>query len=502
MSGGSGSGREMARWTDEEHGMPLVFPQLPPLSCIDDDLDWGQIRLFRYPRLSLSPSRAPRCREVSTCFEPYVCVFAHAPVCALDILVRLTNDQIDLESQDPSREISWAALWRRVASQLGDLGFHRSDVACRGYWRRVVETRKSPDQDAPGSRWDEREQRILIDVTEDQLALEKESPEAVVPWSRHWKYVSSRLLQEGFHRSPHACSAHWVRLGNELSEKPGKPEEEDSKDPGNGSDGVVDRGGMLDSPSESPEAGEETHTPQDEDQEPREAEAQEEEPNDEEHDGELRPSAPRHILPSNATSVFTPTATPGPSEQDISEDEYRPRNSKRPGHPHTVEVLTLAGEPSSKSKMSQILIKPESPPPLKSKIRGFRFNATQRAILEAEAASNGTYPDSRKRAELAYDLEVEEKTIRVGSQLIFRIPWADKHRIGLSIVAPTKASINICLPISRVRQVPTSLLMRRLRRAVSNGDPLHSITKIAASLSTKMPWTRRLVMITSRKECV
>jgi len=82
-----------------------------------------------------------------------------------------------------------------------------------------------------------------------------------------------------------------------------------------------------------------------------------------------------------------------------------------------LEINGSLGEPT-KSKMSHTPTKADvtPPKPLSPKLpmrRGFRFSAEQRAVLEAQVANHGPYPDSDRRAALARDLGVEEKTIRV-----------------------------------------------------------------------------------------
>lgn len=49
----------------------------------------------------------------------------------------------------------------------------------------------------------------------------------------------------------------------------------------------------------------------------------------------------------------------------------------------------------------------------KHRVPNFRFTSEQRAVLEAEALRTGGIVDSTKRVELAKDLGVEEKTVRV-----------------------------------------------------------------------------------------
>lgn len=308
-----------------------------------------------------------------------------------EILVKLTNDQIELESQDHTQEISWAAHWRKVSSQLHDHGYNRTNTACQSYWKRVVETQKA-NEEAAGPRWDDSEHQILLGMTEDQLALEKADPTAVVPWPRHWKTVALRLQENGYSRTPNACAAYWLKVGYDFSVD-FEPGHEMPKIPK--ADGGV-------KPSESSIDDWVSSGSKEGDQE------QQLQP-----DG---PQEPKNFLLSNAVSDFTPTITPVPSEKDASEDEYHPlRRESSAGHRSTGDVLMGNIEEPSKSKLSQTPVKAESPPQPKSSgnPRGFRFNAEQRAYLETEAATNGAYPDSDKRIQLAHDLGVEEKTIRV-----------------------------------------------------------------------------------------
>lgn len=62
--------------------------------------------------------------------------------------------------------------------------------------------------------------------------------------------------------------------------------------------------------------------------------------------------------------------------------------------------------------MSQTPIKAETPCEPASKNKGFRFNADQRAYLEARAAIKN-HPNYSERIQQAKDLNVEEKTVRV-----------------------------------------------------------------------------------------
>lgn len=57
----------------------------------------------------------------------------------IDLLVNMTNDQLQLEAQDKSMMITWNSHWKKVQARLKERGFNRSWTACRGYWKRGVE---------------------------------------------------------------------------------------------------------------------------------------------------------------------------------------------------------------------------------------------------------------------------------------------------------------------------------------------------------------------------
>ena len=126
-----------------------------------------------------------------------------------EILVRLTNEQIQIEREDRSKEISWSRHWKNVSSDLEKHGYKRTAPACQGYWKRTLEAQKA-NEAAAGPRWDDSEHRILVDMTEQQLELERSDPLLIIPWPRHWKSVSQRLKDNGYSRSVEACSAYWI----------------------------------------------------------------------------------------------------------------------------------------------------------------------------------------------------------------------------------------------------------------------------------------------------
>jgi hypothetical protein len=130
-----------------------------------------------------------------------------------DLLVQMTNDQIELEEEDESMMISWTKHWKQVSSRLQEHGYSRTPNACRGYWKRGMESQKATEQ-AAGPRWDDSEHQILMGMTEDQLELEKVDSSSIIPWPRHWKKVSHQLEENGYTRSPEACAAYWTLVQN------------------------------------------------------------------------------------------------------------------------------------------------------------------------------------------------------------------------------------------------------------------------------------------------
>ncbi|KAI9048832.1 hypothetical protein LZ554_007663 [Drepanopeziza brunnea f. sp. 'monogermtubi'] len=263
------------------------------------------------------------------------------------ILIQLIKDQFELKLRDPSREIAWAALWRRISSQLEDQGFTRSHFACESHYRRIIAVPKASQETVPGSKWSVTENEILLEMCEDQLAREKQDPAAVVPWSTVWKAISSRLGDVGYRRSPQACADCWRRV-KKLKKR------------------AV--------PQVSTTEG-----------------AQDEEDQDE----EIRPPALPHILPSSATSVLTPT-----------QDEHRPRQHESADHAPLYGVITASGEePSSRSEMPQTPNQSESPPRAKSKTRASQFITEQPVIPQAEAVKSGTCPDIFRRMLLACEID-------------------------------------------------------------------------------------------------
>ena len=57
-----------------------------------------------------------------------------------NILVEMTNEQIELEAKDPSRVISWPEHWANVTESLRKHGYSRTEGACRTFSRRLMES--------------------------------------------------------------------------------------------------------------------------------------------------------------------------------------------------------------------------------------------------------------------------------------------------------------------------------------------------------------------------
>lgn len=145
----------------------------------------------------------------------------------IDVLLRMTNEQLELEAQDVSMVISWNQHWKKVSSKLKELGYSRSVTACRNTWTRGAEAQQV-NREAAGPDWDDSEHEILVHMTKKQLDLEQTDPSAVIPWAKHWKKVSLQLDESGYDRTPDKCEAYWllvessaeieIELGSEMEE--------------------------------------------------------------------------------------------------------------------------------------------------------------------------------------------------------------------------------------------------------------------------------------------
>lgn len=69
----------------------------------------------------------------------------------------------------------------------------------------------APGSKAPQLKWTQEEYDVLIEMTNDQLKLEAQDASMQIPWSTHWKNVSSRLKELGCNRTPTACRGIWRR---------------------------------------------------------------------------------------------------------------------------------------------------------------------------------------------------------------------------------------------------------------------------------------------------
>ena len=156
-----------------------------------------------------------------------------------DLLVQMTNDQIQLEEEDETMTISWTKHFQQVSARLQDHGYSRTPNACRGYWKREIQSQQANEQ-AAGPRWDDSEHQILVGMTEDQLELEKADPSAIIPWARHWKKISLHLQENGYTRSADACAAYWVLVQHNSGHVAGSLSGADADGPDWEANGVID----------------------------------------------------------------------------------------------------------------------------------------------------------------------------------------------------------------------------------------------------------------------
>jgi hypothetical protein len=296
-----------------------------------------------------------------------------------DILVDLTNDQLALETKDESKVISWSRHWDNVSSQLHKHGYSRTPAACLGYWKRTVGAQKANEK-AAGPRWEDAEHQILLGMTEEQLELESVDPSATMPWARHWKRVSERLKENGYTRSVDACDAYWnlVQDNSPLAAGTGadaeSPLTESSVEEPFEVNCGVDSG--QSGVEEVPESPPKTDSP-----------------------SFLAQSKPTS-LPARWSTVNEQKNAPAASESPSIEVVPSPDSQQDDFQHQTIlpdESLNASRGSSSK----------------RPKTTAFRFNPDQRAFLEEEAARNGSNPDQGRRADLAAELGVEEKTVRV-----------------------------------------------------------------------------------------
>ena len=147
----------------------------------------------------------------------------------IDELVRMTNNQLELEAQDASKTISWKQHWKAVSARLKQLGYRRSFTACRGIWNRGIETQRA-NRDAAGDDWDDSEHEILVHMTKKQLDLEKVDRSNVIPWATHWKRVSLQLEESGYDRTPDNCASYWQLIENGSEPDVSASEMEDEAD--------------------------------------------------------------------------------------------------------------------------------------------------------------------------------------------------------------------------------------------------------------------------------
>jgi hypothetical protein len=125
-------------------------------------------------------------------------------------------------------------------------------------------------------------------------------------------------------------------------------------------------------------------------------------------------SPPQPSLPIRWSSVNGHVGSPAISESTLVEAAKTPSLKNDTPQPQIIlpeEPLDVPQEGSSK----------------KPKTTAFRFSPDQRGYLEEEAARNGANPGQDRRMELANQLGVEEKTVRVCGTRPLWIILADRY---------------------------------------------------------------------------
>jgi hypothetical protein len=163
------------------------------------------------------------------------------------ILMGMTEDQLELEKVDPSSIIPWPRHWKRVSHQLQENGYTRSPEACAAYWILVQNNSAhaaapASETDADGQPWEEHggiddEDYLVValgdtstqqstklhlwtdDEHENLLRILKASRDGVEKLSGHqlWTFVSQLHQQSGFDRTWEACETYWQNGGRSRS---------------------------------------------------------------------------------------------------------------------------------------------------------------------------------------------------------------------------------------------------------------------------------------------
>jgi hypothetical protein len=290
------------------------------------------------------------------------------------LLVKLTNEQLALEAQDKSNVVSWTKHWHNVSCQLRQAGYNRTPTACDGYWKRTLGAQKANEL-AAGPTWDNLEGQILTAMTEKQLELEGSDHSQIISWAQHWTKVSDRLQEKGYTRSIDACEAYWNLVQD---------------------NSPLAAGVGVDAETES---------------------------SDDQYDASFTPGVERgrsNELPESHSKTGTESASAQP-KSSVLLPAWFSVNAREKIPVISESTVEIAKSPTFRKDDSQHRItlpheapnvSPEEPSPM-PKSRQFRFTSDQRAVLEEEVARNGASPDADRRKEIACELSVEEKTVKV-----------------------------------------------------------------------------------------
>jgi hypothetical protein len=299
------------------------------------------------------------------------------------------------------------------------------------------------------SRWTDEEHDLLVDLTNEQLALEAQDPSNVISWNKHWMHVSSQLQKAGYYRTVAACKKYWKRtIGVQMAnEEAAGPRWEDTEhqillgmtedqleleaiDPSatmpwarhwkRVSDRLKEEGfprsgdaceaywnlvqdnsplvagGVADAETESSDEPYEIKFRIDNERSgSKEASESHPEACPESAPAQSKPSV---LLPYSANVEENIPAMSEHASMGVAKPpSFQKGDSQRRMTTPQDEAPNLSGEASSQ----------------KLKGRQFRFTSDQRAVLEQEVARNGPNPDQGRRKELARDLDVEENTVKV-----------------------------------------------------------------------------------------
>ena len=166
------------------------------------------------------------------------------------ILVEITEEQLEREKADPSTVVSWPTLWRRVSLRLKEEGYSRSVNACAAYWNLLqneapLDTVSEVDLEAPsleeindGTEGDCR----APEMSQTWTTAEHESLAAAIVKARQeneeaiakigedfvgvklWLIIAQSHRDNGFRRDWEACKTYWKDWENSSASSNVRPD--------------------------------------------------------------------------------------------------------------------------------------------------------------------------------------------------------------------------------------------------------------------------------------